>query len=75
MIYPSSLKVLIESFKKLPGIGEKTAERLAFAVIDLDEKSIEQFSTSLMNTLTAAQAVMKAITKPIPKRMYSCELK
>ena len=28
-MYPSSLENLIESFKYLPGIGEKTAERLA----------------------------------------------
>ena len=30
MNYPDSLKVLIDSFKKLPSIGEKTAERLFF---------------------------------------------
>ena len=31
-----SLKNLIESFKLLPGIGEKTAERLAFYLINED---------------------------------------
>ncbi len=49
MIYPESLKFLVESFKKLPGIGEKTAERLAFAVIDLDDESAAQFSDSIKN--------------------------
>ncbi len=48
MVYPSSLQLLIESLKKLPGIGEKTAERLAFSVFDLDDKAIEQFSKSLI---------------------------
>lgn len=32
-MYPKSIKDLIEDFQKLPGIGEKTAERLALHVI------------------------------------------
>lgn len=46
-MYPDSIKSLIESFKYLPGIGEKTAERLAFSVLDLEEEQIEMFSTSI----------------------------
>lgn len=48
-MYPQSLKNLIESFKLLPGIGEKTAERLAFSVLDLDEENVEFFSEELKN--------------------------
>ena len=46
---PESLKNLIESFKYLPGIGEKTAERLTFAVLELDEEQVEFFSESLID--------------------------
>jgi len=46
-MYPDSLQQLIDSFKYLPGIGEKTAERLAFAVMDMDEERVEYFSESL----------------------------
>ncbi len=46
-MYPESIKNLIESFKYLPGIGEKTAERLAFSILDLDEEQVEFFSESL----------------------------
>lgn len=46
-MYPSSLQKLIDSFKYLPGIGEKTAERLAFAVMDMDEERVDEFSLSL----------------------------
>ncbi len=46
-MYPDSLKNLIESFKFLPGIGEKTAERLAFAVLDFDTEQCELFSKSV----------------------------
>lgn len=46
---PSSLNNLIESFKCLPGIGEKTAERLAFAVLSLEKEQTELFSESLLD--------------------------
>ena len=37
MIYPKELEELIEYFKKLPGIGEKSAERLAISLLDFSE--------------------------------------
>ena len=46
-MYPDSLKSLIESFKYLPGIGEKTAERLAFSILELEDEQIEMFSESI----------------------------
>ena len=46
-MYPSSLQELIESFKYLPGIGEKTAERMAFAILDMDSEKIDNFSSSI----------------------------
>lgn len=48
-MYPDSIRNLIESFKYLPGIGEKTAERLAFAVLDLEEEQTELFAESLID--------------------------
>ena len=48
MGYPESILNLIEGFKRLPGIGEKSAERLAFSVIDLDKEEIEDFSNALL---------------------------
>ena len=47
MIYPESMMKLIESFKKLPGIGEKTSERLAFSVLDFDQEEAELFASSI----------------------------
>lgn len=46
-MYPSSLENLIESFKYLPGIGEKTAERLAFAIMDMSEERTTMFTNSI----------------------------
>lgn len=49
MNYPDSLKVLIDSFKKLPSIGEKTAERLSFAVMNMSEEDINSFSKVIVD--------------------------
>ena len=49
MKYPNSLQELIEYFKLLPGIGEKNAERLAFAVLKFSDEQVEGFSESLNN--------------------------
>lgn len=47
MKYPQSLQQLIECFKMLPGIGEKNAERLSFAVLKYDDDQIKCFSDSI----------------------------
>ena len=49
MIYPESLEKLINYYKKLPGIGEKNAERLALATINFKEEDLDKFSESLKN--------------------------
>jgi len=51
-MYPPSLENLIESFKYLPGIGEKTAERLAFATMDMSEERKEMFINSIQDVQT-----------------------
>ena len=47
-MYPNSIRNLIESFKNLPGIGEKSAERLAFSILNFDSEKIDDFATSLL---------------------------
>ena len=36
MDYPKTIKDLIACFKKLPGVGEKTAERYALSILNSD---------------------------------------
>ena len=48
-MYPDSLRNLIESFKYLPGIGEKTAERLAFSMLELPIEKTDFFVESVEN--------------------------
>ena len=47
--YPKPLEILINELSKLPGIGGKTAQRLAFHILSLDEKEVRQLASSLTN--------------------------
>lgn len=59
MNYPLSIRNLIECFKKLPGIGEKTAERLALATLNLDQEIIDLFSNSIINVKSKIKRCQK----------------
>ncbi|KRL04866.1 recombination mediator RecR [Liquorilactobacillus oeni] len=48
MQYPEPIAKLIDSYMKLPGIGEKSATRLAFFTIDMEEEDVKNFSQSLL---------------------------
>ncbi len=48
-IYPKTFENLVESFKKYPGIGEKNAERMALATLDMPLEDIDLMSESLVN--------------------------
>ena len=47
MIYPRALEELIEYFKKLPSIGEKTAERLALSILNFTKEENDNFAKSI----------------------------
>lgn len=42
------LQALVEHFRKLPGVGEKTARRLAFAVLDMEDGEVRNFAETLL---------------------------
>ena len=50
MQYPEPISKLIDSFMKLPGIGPKTAVRLAFFVLSMKEDVVLDFAKALVNT-------------------------
>ena len=47
--YSPSIEKLIESFEKLPSIGHKTAQRLAFYMLDLSDDEVKAFTDSIVN--------------------------
>ena len=49
MHYPEPIARLMDSFMKLPGIGAKTAARLAFFCMDMREEDVLNFANSLIS--------------------------
>lgn len=49
MHYPEPIAQLMESYMKLPGIGEKTAARLAFYTVNMNEDDVTRFAKSLIS--------------------------
>ena len=49
MYYPEPIAKLIESFSRLPGVGPKTAARLAFHVLRMKEDDVIDFAKSLVS--------------------------
>lgn len=43
------LQKLVEQFRSLPGVGGKTAQRLAFAVLDMSEEQVAAFADALLD--------------------------
>ena len=46
--FPPALEKMVEQFARLPGIGHKTAQRLAFFVLSLPENEVEQFAQAIL---------------------------
>ena len=46
--FPPVLEKLVEQFARLPGIGKKTAQRLAFFVLSLPESEVEAFAHAIL---------------------------
>ena len=57
MEYPVIFQNLIDSFKKLPGVGTKTAERMAYDVLAMSKENIDSFAKSIaeINNISRCQ--------------------
>ncbi len=50
MNYPKPIINLIECYKKLPGVGEKTAERMALSTLEMEQDLLDMFSNSILES-------------------------
>lgn len=48
-MYATPIAKLIEEFAKMPGIGKRTAERLAYYVLKLSKEEVASFAEALIN--------------------------
>ena len=47
--FPAPLEKLVEQFARLPGVGYKSAQRLAFYVLSLPEQEAQAFADAIMD--------------------------
>ena len=48
MIYPKSLEKMIEEFEKFPGVGRKSAQRMAFFLLKASKSNVQDFLNSIV---------------------------
>ncbi|MBO4799738.1 MAG: recombination protein RecR [Lachnospiraceae bacterium] len=48
-IYSNHISKLIQSLSSLPGVGAKTAQRLAFHILNMPEEDVEKLSASIID--------------------------
>jgi recombination protein RecR len=48
---PKALEAVVESLKKLPGVGPKAAQRMAFHLMQYDKAAAQDIAESLINAL------------------------
>lgn len=67
-LLPKALSRLIESFQKLPGIGPKSATRLAFYLLHVPNEDLEQFAERLraLKTSTVLCSLCKNVAEVDP---------
>ena len=51
--FPPALEKLVEQFARLPGIGRKSAQRLAFFVLSLPEGEAAEFAQAIVEAKSA----------------------
>ncbi len=62
-ILPKAVSRLIESFERLPGIGPKSAQRLAFYLLHVPEEELNLFADNLRNL--KANTVLCSVCKNV----------
>lgn len=67
-LLPRALSRLIESFEKLPGVGPKTAQRLAFYLLHVPAEELDQFGDRLkaLKSSTVLCSVCKNVAEEDP---------
>ncbi len=48
-LYIEPIEILSEKFRKLPGVGKKSAVRMAFSVLDLSEEEAQAFADAILD--------------------------
>ena len=71
--YSSQITKLIEELSKLPGIGNKSAQRLAFHIINMPEEQVERLSSAITSAKKNVRYCRECFTLPDKELCPICE--
>ncbi|HEY9712313.1 MAG TPA: toprim domain-containing protein, partial [Chroococcales cyanobacterium] len=71
MYFTPPLAKLIEQFQKFPGVGPKSAQRMAFHVLNMSNDSVQEFAHSLLDAKERVRACSRCFHL---SSMNPCEL-
>ena len=60
--YSNQISLLIEQLSSLPGIGSKTAQRLAFHIIDMPKEKVEKLSDTIIRAKSTIRYFSQCLT-------------
>ena len=61
-LFAPPVERLIEEFAKLPGIGQKTAQRLAFHIIDMPQERVEKLAETMVSARKTIRYCKECLT-------------
>ena len=67
-IYSGHINRLIEELSRLPGVGAKSAQRLAFHIINMPETEVK----SLADTMIDASSIFTTVRSVLHLQMKNC---
>ena len=66
------LEPVIKQLKRLPGIGEKSAQRLAFFLLSLSETDVSKISSSMIDAKKTIQYCKSCFNISLSDQCYIC---
>jgi recombination protein RecR len=71
--FPESMNLLIDQLAKLPGIGRKTAQRLAFYIINMNNEDVKKMANSIVNAKENTHYCKKCFHLTDQEYCYICQ--
>ena len=63
--FPAPVERLTQAFARLPGVGGKTAQRLAFHVLSLPDGEAEDFAQAILEEYEGVYHVLHGVISPL----------
>ena len=66
-MYPKKFEALVECYRRLPGVGIKTAERYAFQTLEWDDETMDSWIHAFQNAKEGLKEIADEVCDDIAK--------